>query len=43
MNFTEIADRLGFCSLHYFSRTFKKKTGLTPSEYLKKVNKISLN
>ena len=35
LNFTEIADRLGFCSLHYFSRTFKKHTGLCPSEYLK--------
>ena len=37
-NFTEIADSLGFSSLHYFSRLFKNKTGLSPSEY--KNNKI---
>ena len=36
LNFTEIADSLGFASLHYFSRLFKKKTGLSPSEYAKK-------
>jgi AraC-like DNA-binding protein len=36
LNFTEIADALGFTSLHYFSRLFKKKTGLSPSEYAKK-------
>lgn len=39
LNFTEIADRLGFCSLHYFSRTFKKHTGQSPSEYSKGVEK----
>ncbi len=32
-NFTEIAEFLGFNSIHYFSRMFKKKTGMTPSEY----------
>lgn len=37
-NFTEIADSLGFSSLHYFSRLFKKKAGLSPSEYKKKCN-----
>jgi AraC-like DNA-binding protein len=31
--FTEIADRLGYDSIHYFSRHFKKATGMTPSEY----------
>ena len=35
MNFTEIAERTGFSSLHYFSRTFKARTGMTPSEYAK--------
>lgn len=40
LSFTEISDLLAFSSSAYFSRTFKKKTGLSPSEYLKKVNKI---
>ena len=35
MNFTEISDYLGFSSLHYYSKTFKKLTGITPSEYEK--------
>lgn len=33
MNFTEIADALGYSSIHYFSRQFKNLTGMTPSEY----------
>lgn len=32
-NFTEIANLLGYTSIHYFSRHFKKVTGMTPSEY----------
>jgi len=35
MNFTEISDYLGFSSLHYYSKTFKKLKGITPSEYEK--------
>ncbi len=33
MNFTEISQALGYSSIHYFSRQFKKITGMTPSEY----------
>lgn len=33
MNFTEISELLGYSSIHYFSRQFKKLTGMTPSEY----------
>lgn len=33
MNFTQIADYLGYSSIHYFSRQFKKVTGMTPTEY----------
>lgn len=33
LNFTEIADLLAFDSIHYFSRLFKSKTGMNPSEY----------
>lgn len=32
-NFTEIAQKLGYSSIHYFSRHFKKVTGMTPSQY----------
>ena len=33
MNFTQIADFLGYCSVHYFSRQFRRQTGMSPSEY----------
>lgn len=33
MNFTQISEYLGYTSIHYFSRQFKKITGMTPSEY----------
>ncbi len=32
-NFSQIAEILGFESIHYFSRCFKKITNMTPSEY----------
>ncbi|WP_256759258.1 AraC family transcriptional regulator [Cohnella sp. WQ 127256] len=32
-NYTEIATMLGYASIHYFSRDFKKSTGMSPSEY----------
>lgn len=35
-NITEIADRLGYPNLQSFSRAFRKKTGLTPSQYIQK-------
>lgn len=33
MNFTQIADALGYTSVHYFSRQFKKIADMTPTEY----------
>ncbi|RAV17793.1 AraC family transcriptional regulator [Paenibacillus contaminans] len=36
-NFTEIAEKLGYGSVHYFSRRFKQETGMTPSEYAKSI------
>lgn len=30
---SDIADRLGFSSVYYFSRLFKKRTGLSPTDY----------
>ncbi len=32
-NFTDMADRLSYSSVHYFSRHFKKATGMTPTQY----------
>ena len=32
---SEIADRTGFESVYYFSKVFKKETGVSPSEYRK--------
>lgn len=32
---TEISEKLGFSSIHYFCRHFKKNTGMSPSEYAK--------
>lgn len=40
-NFTEISDRLGYSSIHYFSRQFKKLTGMTPSEYEASIRALS--
>lgn len=36
-NITQIADRLGYTSVHYFSRHFKQSTGMTPREYTQSV------
>ena len=41
LNFTEISDRLGYTSIHYFSRQFKKITGMTPSEYAASIQRLS--
>lgn len=37
MSISEIAESVGFCSLYYFSKCFKKKEGLSPSAYKEKV------
>lgn len=37
MNFTEIAEALHYSTVHHFSRQFKDKFGITPSEYAKSV------
>ncbi len=37
MNFTEIAQALQYSTVHHFSRQFKEKFGITPSEYAKSV------
>lgn len=40
LNITEIASRLGFGSVHYFSRRFKKLAGMTPTEYARSVKML---
>ncbi len=35
VNITQISDELGFSSIHYFSRLFKKTMGISPMEYIK--------
>ena len=37
MSITEISEKLGFSSIHYFSRIFKNITGISPSQYAKSV------
>lgn len=41
LNFTQIADSLGYTSIHYFSRQFKKITGMTPSEYASSIKLLT--
>lgn len=41
MNFTQISETLGFSTIHYFSRQFKRIAGMTPSEYASSVKRIS--
>ena len=41
MNFTQISDYLGYTSIHYFSRQFKKESGMTPSEYASSIKAMS--
>ena len=37
MNFTEIAQTLQYSTIHHFSRQFKEKFGITPSQYAKSI------
>ena len=39
LNFTQISEKLGFTTVHYFSKLFKDKVGVSPSEYAKIVYK----
>lgn len=33
LSISDVADRVGFCSLHHFTKTFKKHVNMSPSEY----------
>lgn len=41
MNYTQIADYLGYGSVHYFSRQFKKETDMTPTEYTTSIKRLA--
>lgn len=36
-NMTEVSQLCGFSSIHYFSRAFKRESGLSPTEYIKTI------
>ena len=38
-NFSQIAEELGFSSIHYFSNLFKSRTGVSPSAYSKAIRR----
>lgn len=40
INFTQIAERLGYNSVQYFSLRFKQATGMTPSQYEASINNM---
>lgn len=37
-NITEVSEKLGFQSIHYFSRFFKTHVGVCPTDYIKAIN-----
>lgn len=39
MSLTQISENLGFANIHYFSRIFKKFTGMPPRQYAKSILK----
>lgn len=39
LNFTQISEKLGYTSVHYFSRQFKAKYGVSPSEFARSIMK----
>lgn len=41
LNFTQISEQLGYSSIHYFSRQFKKITNMTPSEYASSIKALA--
>lgn len=41
MNFTQISEKLGYTSIHYFSRQFKKITDMNPSEYASSIKAMT--
>ena len=42
LSYTQIAEKLSFGSIHYFSKIFKIKTGMSPREYDRSVSSTLL-
>jgi Transcriptional regulator containing an amidase domain and an AraC-type DNA-binding HTH domain len=40
LSITDIASKYGFSSIHYFSKSFRSTTGMSPSEYRKKYGAV---
>jgi AraC-like DNA-binding protein len=40
MNLSQIAEALGYMSIHHFSRSFKNRTGMSPSTYKKTLGRL---
>lgn len=40
LSFTQISERLGYSSIQYFSRQFRKFTGMSPTEYANSIQAI---
>ena len=40
LSFTQIAQKLGFDSVHYFSNSFKRQVGQNPSEYARSIQAL---
>ena len=41
LNFSQIAEELGYSSQHYFSRQFRAVTGMTPTEYASSIKAMA--
>lgn len=41
LNFTQISEQLGYSSIHYFSRRFRKITGMTPTDYASSIKAMA--
>lgn len=41
MNFNQISEKLGYNTVHYFSKQFKKVSGMTPTDYAQSIKAMS--
>lgn len=41
-NISQISEKLGYSGIHYFSRQFKKVTGMSPTQYAKSIKSLNM-